>query len=74
MGGGVTFCFRPNIKAVGYPEITIKSKWEEWRAGWFLVEVPAPSGRNPRSAATRNPSSSGNVLLALRSAIRDPET
>ena len=43
MGAGVTFCFRPNIKAAGYPEITIKSKWEEWRAGWFLVEVPAPS-------------------------------
>ena len=33
MGGGVTFYFRPNIKAAGYPEITIKSKWEEWRAG-----------------------------------------
>ena len=42
-GGGVTFCFRPNIKAASYPEIIIKSMWEEWRAGWFLVELPAPS-------------------------------
>ena len=32
MGGRVTFRFRPNIKAAGYPEIIIKSKWEEWRA------------------------------------------
>ena len=43
MGGGVTFCFRPNIKAAGYHEIVIKSKWEGWRAGWFFVAVPAPS-------------------------------
>ena len=28
----------------------------------------AKTRRNPRSAATRKPSSSGNVLLALRSA------
>ena len=58
MGGGVTFCFRPNIKAAGYPEINIKSKWEEWRAGWFLVEVPAPSPLfdEPTKVATDQPS------------------
>jgi hypothetical protein len=33
----------------------------------------AKTRRNPRSAATRNPSSSGKVLLALRSAVRDLE-
>uniref|UniRef100_A0A0E0DQG7 Uncharacterized protein n=1 Tax=Oryza meridionalis TaxID=40149 RepID=A0A0E0DQG7_9ORYZ len=31
----------------------------------------AKTRRNPRSAATRNPSSSGNVLLALRSATQE---
>ena len=58
MGGGVTFCFRPNIKAAGYPEINIKSKWEEWRAGWFLVEVPAPSPLfdEPTEVVTDQPS------------------
>ena len=33
MGGRVTFCFHLNIKAAGYLEIIVKSKWEEWRAG-----------------------------------------
>ena len=39
LGGGVTFCFRPNVKQV-YPEMVVKSKWDEWRRGWFLVGVP----------------------------------
>lgn len=34
----------------------------------------AKTRRNPRSAATRKPSNSGNVLLALRSADRNLET
>ena len=58
IGGGVTFCFRPDIKVAGYPEINIKSKWEEWRAGWFLVEVPAPLPLfdEPTEVATDQPS------------------
>ena len=54
----VTFCFCPNIKAAGYPEIVIKSKWEEWRAGWFLVEFPAPSPLfdEPTEVVTDQPS------------------
>ena len=23
-----------------YPDMVVKSKWEEWRNGWFLVVVP----------------------------------
>ena len=38
MGGGVTFCFRLNVKQ-SYPEMVVKSKWDEWRNGWFLVVV-----------------------------------
>ena len=30
LGGGVTFCFRQNVKQF-YPEMVVKSKWEEWR-------------------------------------------
>ena len=39
MGGGVTLCFRLLIK-LAYPLMPTKSKWEEWRENWFLVEVP----------------------------------
>ena len=39
LGGGVTFCFRPNVKQA-HPEMVVKSKWDEWRNGWFLVVVP----------------------------------
>ena len=58
MGGGVTFYFRPRIKAAGYPKIVIKSKWEEWRAGWFLVEVPAlsPLFQEPTELVMNEPS------------------
>ena len=38
MGGGVTFCFRQKVKQ-NYPYLPIKSKWDEWRQRWFLVEV-----------------------------------
>ena len=40
------------------PEINIKSKWEEWRAGWFLVKVPAPSPLfdEPTEVVTDQPS------------------
>ena len=30
LGGGVTFCFRPKVKQ-DYPEMAVKSKWDEWR-------------------------------------------
>ena len=39
LGGGVMFCFRPNVKKA-YPEMVVKSKWDEWRNGWFLVVIP----------------------------------
>ena len=37
LAGGVTFCFRQNVKQF-YPKM-VKSKWEEWRNSWFLVVV-----------------------------------
>ena len=39
LGGVVMFCFRPKVKQ-DYPEMVVKSKWDEWRNRWFLVEVP----------------------------------
>ena len=39
LGGGVTFCFPPKVKQ-DYPEMAVKSKWDEWRNRWFLVGMP----------------------------------
>ena len=42
LGGRVKFCFRLNVKQA-YPEMVVKSKWDEWRNGWFLVVSRRPS-------------------------------
>ena len=39
LAGGVTFCFHQNVKQF-YPQMVVKSKWEEWRNSWFLVAIP----------------------------------
>ena len=38
LGGCVTFVFLQKIKP-SYPLMKTKSRWEEWRHRWFLVEI-----------------------------------
>ena len=55
-----------------YPEMVVKSKWDEWRNRWFLVEVPEalPHLEEPKEhpvnmSTWRNLKKKGSITLHM---------